>query len=87
MPEYGLFAVIKAIFRKRNDLDLIINYIQPFVLINKLIHKILKKYGGAIRTHNFSDSIKMIHPLCHDYLVVISKYLSYFKCHKIHALS
>ena len=34
---YGLFAVIKAIFSNPNDLELIVNYIQTIVSINKLI--------------------------------------------------
>ena len=35
--EYVLFAVVKAIFSNRYDLDLIMNYIQTIVTINKQI--------------------------------------------------
>ena len=31
---YGLFAVIKAIFNNRNDLELIMNYIQTIYQLN-----------------------------------------------------
>ena len=64
---------------------LFFNYFQPIVSINKLINKIKKKYSGGIRTRIFPDSMKMIHPLCHDYLVAISKYILYFKFDKISA--
>ena len=39
---YGLFAVIKAIFSNQNDFELIVNYIQTIISINKS-YKIINK--------------------------------------------
>ena len=61
---HGVFAVIKVILSNRNDLELIMNYIQTIVSVININKKTSMVTG--IRTHNLHDIVKAIHPLCYE---------------------
>ena len=61
---YALFAVIKTIFSNPNGLEMIMNYIQTNVSINKNIkskkNRKRTRYSDRVRTRNLLDSSTML---------------------------
>ena len=69
---YALFAVIKAIFSNPNGLEMIMNYIQTIVSINKYKIEIkTKKKQGTVTGFELANSMtasgQAIHPLCCEF--------------------
>ena len=65
------------------SMELIMNYIQTLVSINK-VEKTITRYDDGVRTCNPHDSLQAIRPLCYEYLLVIGMCIQHFKCNKIH---